>query len=274
MTALPSAASFTGAAVTEGDFKTALSNMLLYLSGLLGSSGVPLDAQAALGIILGSAPVLKTGAYTVVAGDRGKTISCSGTFTVSLPDVGTAGEGFSVSIANTGSGDITIDPSSTQTIGGAATKVLDPNTMAVCSVVDGGWQTVGSPASATTTRAGVVQLIDSAASTSLVLAPTANALKTAKDAADAAQASANTAQSTANSKVGNDVGYGAVGAFCLARTTATVASGGTVAGSTLRAVSFDDTGAYAVGALLTGTWKNVAGPTDTTNHITLWQRIS
>ena len=196
MTALPSAASFTGASVTEGDFKTAISNLLLYLSGQFGSTGVPIDAQAAMGVIFGSAPVPKTGAYSVVAGDRGKTISCSGTFTVSLPDVATVGEGFSVAIANTGSGDITIDPASTQLIGGAATKTLDPHTMAMCSVVGGGWETVGSPPTATTTRSGIVQLVDSYSSTSLVLAPTANALKSGVDAALAAANLAPTAGST------------------------------------------------------------------------------
>ncbi len=196
MTALPSAASFNGASVTEGDFKTAISNLLLYLSGQFGSTGVPIDAQAAMGVIFGSAPVPKTGAYSVVAGDRGKTISCSGTFTVSLPDVATVGEGFSVAIANTGSGDITIDPASTQLIGGAATKTLDPHTMAMCSVVGGGWETVGSPPTATTTRSGIVQLVDSYSSTSLVLAPTANALKSGVDAALAAVNLAPTAGST------------------------------------------------------------------------------
>lgn len=196
MTALPSAASFTGASVTEGDFKTAISNLLLYLSGQFGSTGVAIDAQAALGVIFGSAPVPKTGAYSVVTGDRGKTISCSGTFTVSLPDVATVGEGFSVAIANTGSGDITIDPASTQLIGGAATKTLDPHTMAMCSVVGGGWETVGSPPTATTTRSGIVQLVDSYSSTSLVLAPTANALKSGVDAALAAVNLAPTAGST------------------------------------------------------------------------------
>lgn len=196
MTALPSAASFTGASVTEGDFKTAISNLLLYLSGQFGSTGVAIDAQAALGVIFGSAPVPKTGAYSVVTGDRGKTISCSGTFTVSLPDVATVGEGFSVAIANTGSGDITIDPASTQLIGGAATKTLDPHTMAMCSVVGGGWETVGSPPTATTTRSGIVQLVDSYSSTSLVLAPTANALKSGVDAALAAANLAPTAGAT------------------------------------------------------------------------------
>lgn len=274
MTALPSAASFTGASVTEGDFKTAISNLLLYLSGQFGSTGVAIDAQAALGVIFGSAPVPKTGAYSVVTGDRGKTISCSGTFTVSLPDVATVGEGFSVAIANTGSGDITIDPASTQLIGGASTKTLDPHTMAMCSVVGGGWETVGSPATATTTRAGVVQLEDSTTSTSTTKAPTSNALKTAKEAADAAQASANTAQSTANSKVPVDSGYGGVGSICVGRINTSVASGATAAGSSIRPVSFDDAGVITTGALLTGTWRNIGAPTDTTYHVTTWQRVS
>ena len=37
MPAIPSIASFTGASVTEGEFKTALSNLHLFLTGLLGT---------------------------------------------------------------------------------------------------------------------------------------------------------------------------------------------------------------------------------------------
>ena len=53
MTALPGITSFTAPMTTEGEFKTALSNLHLFLSGLLGTTGNAADAQAALGALLG-----------------------------------------------------------------------------------------------------------------------------------------------------------------------------------------------------------------------------
>jgi hypothetical protein len=49
MTALPAATDFTGAAVTEGGFKTAITSLRGFLNGLLGSDGVPATALTALG---------------------------------------------------------------------------------------------------------------------------------------------------------------------------------------------------------------------------------
>ena len=67
----------------------------------------------------------KTGAYTVVASDLGKIINCtSGTFTVSLTAAATLGAGFEVTIWNTGTGTITIDPNGSETLDGRTTLVL------------------------------------------------------------------------------------------------------------------------------------------------------
>lgn len=49
MTALPSAASFTGASVTEGGFKAAHDALISYLTGLLGTDGTVATALATLG---------------------------------------------------------------------------------------------------------------------------------------------------------------------------------------------------------------------------------
>lgn len=66
----------------------------------------------------------KTGAYTVVASDNGSIINCtSGTFTVSLTAAATLGSGFTCWVWNTGTGVITIDPNSTETVDG-----VDPTT--------------------------------------------------------------------------------------------------------------------------------------------------
>lgn len=67
----------------------------------------------------------KTGAYTVVASDNNTVINCtSGTFTVSLTAAATLKSGFNCWIWNTGTGAITIDPASTETIDGVTTLLL------------------------------------------------------------------------------------------------------------------------------------------------------
>lgn len=50
MPALPAASTATAAAATEGDVKNFLTALRDYLNGLLGSSGLPADARAALGV--------------------------------------------------------------------------------------------------------------------------------------------------------------------------------------------------------------------------------
>lgn len=49
MAALPASTDFTGSAVTEGGFKTAISSLRDYLSGLLGTDGTAATALATLG---------------------------------------------------------------------------------------------------------------------------------------------------------------------------------------------------------------------------------
>jgi len=67
----------------------------------------------------------KIAAYTVIAGDLGTIINCtSGTFTVSLTAAATLGAGFDVTIWNTGTGDITVDPAALETIDGVDTLIL------------------------------------------------------------------------------------------------------------------------------------------------------
>lgn len=68
----------------------------------------------------------KTGAYTVVAGDIGKVISCSGTFTVTLPAAADVANGWAVTIHNRGTGTITVDGNGAETIDGVASKTLGP----------------------------------------------------------------------------------------------------------------------------------------------------
>lgn len=70
--------------------------------------------------------VTKSGSYTVVAGDLGTVIQCTNSFTLSLTAAATLGSGFVFGVQNSGSGNITIDPNSTETIDGATTEVVNP----------------------------------------------------------------------------------------------------------------------------------------------------
>ena len=121
MPALPPITDFTGGAVTEGQFKTALAALHSYLSTLLGSAGTQAAGLAALGA-LGAGYSLKTSAYSITAADRGKVIAGDSTFALTLPDAGTVGAGWLVSVANVGAGVITV--SGPQDINGEASLDL------------------------------------------------------------------------------------------------------------------------------------------------------
>jgi len=277
MPAIPSIASFTGPSVTEGEFKTALSNLHLFLTGLLGTDGTQAGAQAAMGALLGAGSATKTAAYTVTSTDRGKVIACSGTFTVTLPDASAVGSGFAFAVANYGTGTVTVDPFSTQTIDGATTKTLGANTMLVACAVAGEWLTVGGMTlpTASTSAAGIVQLSTSVSSTSTTQAATPSAVKEAYDLAAGKAAASHTHSQYLDTDIGHDV----VGALCFAyRTTGSgwaVLPDTTVAGADLRPCSADGS-AYSI-ASLSGTWRALgyaASGGSASARVTLYQRIS
>lgn len=95
----------------------------------------------------------KTSAYTVVAADRGAVIDCtSGTFSVTLTAAATLGAGYSVAVYNSGSGTITIDPNSSETIrdpsGSATTKTLAQGAGYILFCDGAGWLVVATASSA------------------------------------------------------------------------------------------------------------------------------
>jgi hypothetical protein len=68
----------------------------------------------------------QTGSYTVDATDYGKVINItSGTFTLALTAAATLGTGFFFGFDNSGSGVVTIDPNSSETIDGGTTLVVN-----------------------------------------------------------------------------------------------------------------------------------------------------
>ena len=111
----------------------------------LDKIGAPLKTaveamDAALLLALNTAPVSKSSTYSVVAGDHLKTIECTGTFTVTLLPVATAGTGFTVVVKNVGSGTITVEGAGSETIDGALNVALaqyDSVTIQVDAAVSG-----------------------------------------------------------------------------------------------------------------------------------------
>jgi hypothetical protein len=123
MPTLPDSSDITGSTITEGQAKTWFSSVRTFIATMLGSGGTQGEALTALGVPMhGSIP--KTGAYTVVATDRGKVVKCAGTWSLSLTAVATLGDGFAVCIANDGAGVITIDANLSELIDGATTLAL------------------------------------------------------------------------------------------------------------------------------------------------------
>jgi len=122
--ALPPSTDFTGAGVTEGGFKTAITSLRDFLSGLFGTTGTQATALSTLGVPF-NATSAKTSAYTVVAADRGKNIDCTtGTFTVTGTAAATLGDGFVFTLTNSGAGVITFDPNGAETVDGASTDTV------------------------------------------------------------------------------------------------------------------------------------------------------
>lgn len=103
-----------------------------------GSGAITIAASASSTLTISN----KTSAYTIVSGDNGTIINCtSGTFTVSLTAASSLGSGFNCWIWNTGTGAITIDPNSSETIDGVSTLILrrGEGTQIVCDGTN--WQT-------------------------------------------------------------------------------------------------------------------------------------
>lgn len=89
----------------------------------------PLKAQiaaidTALVDFVDTGPIAKSTAYTTTAADHLKTIECNGTFTVTLAAVASVYAGYAIRVINVGTGIITVDGSTTETINGELTYTL------------------------------------------------------------------------------------------------------------------------------------------------------
>lgn len=139
MATLPVSTDLTGSSITEAQAKTWFTQLRDFLSGLLGTAGTISTALAALQVPFGQGVEAKTWAYTVVAADRGKTLNCSGTWSLSLTAAATLGNGFMVALVNSGSGVITIDPSGAELVDGASTITLGAGLSVILVCTGAAW---------------------------------------------------------------------------------------------------------------------------------------
>ena len=123
MSTLPPSSDITDNATTEGQAKTWLAAVRTYISQFLGTAGTQSEALSTIGAPM-NGTLTKSGAYTVVAGDRGKVVQCAGSFTLAISAAATLGDGFSFTVMNVSTGIITIDPNLSETIDGYSTLNL------------------------------------------------------------------------------------------------------------------------------------------------------
>lgn len=154
MTTLLASSTATNAAATEGNVKTFLTNLRDYIADTLGTDSTNKGAIAGLLGALLNGKVDKSGAYTVVAADRGKVINATGTWTLSLTAAATLGDGFTFAIRNVGTGAITIDPNLSEQISGATTYVIGGGEFVIVYCDGVGFSFVGGSASPAGTVTG------------------------------------------------------------------------------------------------------------------------
>lgn len=168
MANLPPSSDFTGASVTEGGFKSAITTLRSYLNDLFGSdSSNKALARETLAVPI-SGTTAKTGTYTAVAADCGQVLNCTGTWTLTLTSAITLGDGWNVAVANTGSGTITINTSLSQLIDGATSTTILAGQTKLIHCTGAQFVTVGGGSGAVT--GSLVDYLGSTAPTGYVLA--------------------------------------------------------------------------------------------------------
>jgi hypothetical protein len=103
------------------------------------SEAINTELLSAFALTFGQTISAHSGDYTVVAGDRGKFLSVTGTTTITLLAVATAGEGFPLVVVNTGTGVVTVDGNGAETINGDATVTLNPGNSIILNTNGTSW---------------------------------------------------------------------------------------------------------------------------------------
>ena len=107
-------------------------------SGDIESSRVTGDLQNAA---MKPTPLVFDGAHTVVSADQGKVLEFSVSAVASLTEAAQLGSGFAFYVKAAG-GDVTVDPSGSETINGATTLTVSTGTSALITCDGTGWRTV------------------------------------------------------------------------------------------------------------------------------------
>lgn len=145
MTNLPPKSTFLTPDATKNDALNGFAQLHDYLSGLFGNSGDASETRTKLGTVF-NATISRTADYAVTSADRGKIISCDGTFTVILPAASVMEDGFSVCLANTGIGTITVEAVGSDSIAGKSSYIVAQDTAVVITRFGtGGWSVIGAP---------------------------------------------------------------------------------------------------------------------------------
>ena len=99
MTTLPTARSFTGSSVTEGGFKSSMTQLIDYLSTSLGTSSDAGNVLTHLGTALSGHRRI-SGSTTLTSADRGRIVesTVSTSISVTLPPISDVGDGYTVLI--------------------------------------------------------------------------------------------------------------------------------------------------------------------------------
>lgn len=120
--------------ITWAKHKTKLADPIKALS-----EGIDSAVSTAFGKIFLNDAVSKSSAYTVTSSDQGKLFNVTNTTTITLPASGSVGPNFVVAVRNNGSGVVTIDGNSSETINGSVTMALNPGFSAVLMADGNGW---------------------------------------------------------------------------------------------------------------------------------------
>ena len=255
MATLTNSSAATSSSATEGDVKNYLSSVYAFLADLLGTDSTnKVAALQKLGAVLNGS-VVKTGAYTVAASDRGKVIECSGTWTLSVTAVATLSDGFVFAVVNTGSGTITLDPNLSELIDGAAAKTLTPGQFALVYCDGSALYSIGG--------GGVTSFNGRSGAVTLQQADITSALVTG---------------ALGYSPVSKDSGYNGVGSFCLVIPNGiylnALGYGAAYSGSYLISAYLDSSLIIRSVSNLSGTWRITGGGSSSYGYFTLAQRIA
>jgi hypothetical protein len=145
MPALPPQSDFTGTTRTNAEMRATHAALHAFLVALLGDSGQPAQALAALRALGGTSGSRSASATLSADTDRGRVIRATGTITLTLPAAAGAGQGWTAIAVNSGSGTVTLAAETGEQIDGAGSTALAPGRAALVVSTGAEWLTLGLP---------------------------------------------------------------------------------------------------------------------------------